>query len=150
MASVSSALRLAILLVPFLLWGGTAAVAQEEGRITGQVVGAESEEPLVGATVALWAESETDSTLVAGTATGPDGTFTLEGVPAERNVLRVSYVGYEERRFPNTQPTPTGTDLGTIRLASRTTRAEVWRSWPTGRPRAWRRTGPSTTPPRKR
>jgi len=109
--------------MPFLLWGPTAAVAQEEGRITGQVVGAESDEPLVGATVALWAASGADSTLIAGTATGPDGAFVLEGVPAESAVLRVSYVGYENKRLPDTQPTPSGTDLGTIRLASQTTQA---------------------------
>ena len=124
MLSVPNALRLAaLLLVPLLLWAPDAALAQEEGRITGQVVDADSEEPLVGATVALWAESETDSTLIAGTATGPDGTFVLEDVSSEPAVLRISYVGYENRRFPDTRPAPTGTDLGTIRLASQTTQA---------------------------
>jgi len=123
MPSVPNPLRLAPFFLLILLWGGNAALAQEEGRITGRVVGAESEEPLVGATVALWSEGETDSTLIAGTATGPEGEFVLEGVPAERTVLRISYVGYENRRFPDTRPAPTGTDLGTIRLASRTTQA---------------------------
>jgi outer membrane receptor protein involved in Fe transport len=123
MATVPSSFRFALLLAPLLLWGPFAAVAQDEGRVTGQVVGAESEEPLVGATVALWAESGADSTLIAGTATGPDGGFVLDGVPAASHVLRISYVGYEGRRFPDTQPTPSGTDLGTIRLASQTTQA---------------------------
>jgi iron complex outermembrane receptor protein len=100
------------------------ALAQEEGAVTGRVVAEDTDEPLEGATVALWADTGEDSTLVSGTATGPEGTFVLEEVPIEDYTLRVSYVGYADREFPGTRPAGgDGADLGTIRLASETTQA---------------------------
>lgn len=121
---ISRARPLALLLVSLALFSVPSAWAQQTGRLTGQVVSEESGEPLVGATVALWTETAEDSTLVTGTATGSDGGFVLEADPGPRYVLRISYVGFANRRFPNTRPTTgEGTDLGTIRLASETTQA---------------------------
>jgi outer membrane receptor protein involved in Fe transport len=99
--------------------------AQEEGRLTGTVVSQETEEPLEGATVALWTETPEDSTLVEGTATGPEGEFVLDDVPVREYVLRVSYVGFSQRRIPGTQPAQSEeeADLGTIILTSETTQA---------------------------
>jgi len=108
-----------------VLFPGLPAVAQEEsGRLTGRVVSGETGEPLVGATVALWTETDTDSTLTVGTATGSEGQFVLDGMPVGDYVLRVSFVGYADRRFPDTRPVPgDGADLGTIRLQSEATQA---------------------------
>ncbi len=102
-----------------------AVLAQEEGRLTGTVVSQDDEEPLEGATVALWTETPDDSTMIAGTATGPEGEFVLEGVPVDEYVLRVSYVGFSERRIPGTRPAQgeEEADLGTIALASEATQA---------------------------
>lgn len=90
------------------------------GALSGRVVEAASDTPLPNATVALWTETDTDSTLVTGTTTDAEGRFSLPGVPAQPYVLRVSYVGYTTRRRPGTRPAEGGRDLGTIRL-SRTT-----------------------------
>jgi len=103
-------------------------LAQDEptGTLSGRVMDVQSEEPLQDATVALWKETESDSTLVRGTVTGPEGRFTLEGVTIDSYTLRVSFVGYTTRRFPNTQPAqnPDDADLGTIQLVPTTTQQE--------------------------
>ena len=94
------------------------------GTVTGRVLDDESGAPLQGATVALWQETASDSTLVTGVITDPDGRFTLKNVAVDAYTLRISYVGYTDRRFPDTRPTPDGTALGTIALAPTTTQAE--------------------------
>jgi hypothetical protein len=95
------------------------------GRLGGRVIDEASGEPLEGATVALWSETATDSTLVTGTVTGPDGRFSFEAVPVEAYILRVSFVGYTDRRFPETRPRsdPEAADLGRIRLSPETQQA---------------------------
>jgi len=102
--------------------------AQDEdpptGTLSGRVVDATSEEPLPDATVALWNRTESDSTLVTGTVTGPEGRFSFTDVAIDSYVLRVSFVGYDTRRFPNTRPAQAEGDLGTIRLARTTTQQE--------------------------
>ena len=69
----------------FLLWGGSALLAQR--TITGQVTDAENGESLVGASI-----------IVEGTSIGAssdfDGNFSLN-VPATATALRISYTGYE-------------------------------------------------------
>lgn len=101
--------------------GTTSAQAQsaESGTVRGQVTDGETEEPLGGATVALWRESEGDSTLVTGTTTGADGRFTVEA-EVQSYTLRLSYVGYTDRRVEGVTPAPDGNDLGTLALASET------------------------------
>ena len=96
------------------------AQATRTGALSGRVVEAASDTPLPNATVALWTETDTDSTLITGTTTDAEGRFSLTGVPTQPYVLRVSYVGYTARRRSGTRPTEGGRDLGTIRL-SRTT-----------------------------
>ncbi len=133
---------LAGLLVGGLFGGGHPAQAQEEegptGALRGEIVDAESGDPLEGATVALWRETPSDSTLVTGTVTGTDGQFAFEEVPVEAYTLRVSFVGYEDRRLADTRPRQNEdeADLGTIRLARETERAgevEVTADRPTAR-----------------
>ena len=100
--------------------------AQDEptGSLSGRVVDAESDQPLQNATVALWTETEDDSTLVSGTVTGPEGRFALEDVTIDAYTLRISFVGYTTRRFPDTQPAQDEAELGTIRLQPTTAMQE--------------------------
>ena len=122
-----SALLGAVLLAVSL--SGSPVQAQEQegptGMLVGQVVDDQSDQPLEGATVALWRETETDSTLVTGTVTGPDGRFRFEEVPVRPYTLRISFVGYADRRFANTRPRQDeeAGDLGTIRLGRETEQA---------------------------
>jgi outer membrane receptor protein involved in Fe transport len=105
-----------------LLFGVSSAHAQEQegptGSLSGQVIDEGSGKPLQGATVALWEDTASDSTLVTGTVTESDGRFSFSDVPVETYTLRVSFVGYQDQRFPDTRPSRTGEgSLGTIRLA---------------------------------
>lgn len=117
-----------VVLMGGLLVGLSDARAQEEdetGALHGQVIENDSEDPLEGATVALWSETDSDSTLVTGTVTEAEGRFSFDEVPMDAYTLRVSFVGYSDRRFPDTRPgqDDEAADLGTIRLASETERA---------------------------
>ncbi len=69
----------------FLLWGGSALLAQR--TITGQVTDAENGESLVGASIIVEGTS-------IGASTDFDGNFSLN-VPATATALRISYTGYE-------------------------------------------------------
>ncbi|MEZ4941005.1 MAG: TonB-dependent receptor [Saprospiraceae bacterium] len=80
-----------IFLFPYLLKAQTQT-------IRGTVLDQQSELPLVGATVQLLADPGTD---VNGAMTDADGRFTLQGVPVGRQVLRISYLGYEPLTVPN-------------------------------------------------
>jgi iron complex outermembrane receptor protein len=69
----------------FLLWGGSALLAQR--TITGQVTDAENGEPLIGASIIVEGTS-------IGVATDFDGNFSLN-VPATATAVRITYTGYE-------------------------------------------------------
>jgi len=58
--------------------------------VRGQIVDAETKQPLVFATIMVEGTSP-----VIGTTARHDGSFRLEGVPVGRHNLKVSYVGYE-------------------------------------------------------
>ena len=62
--------------------------------IQGSVIDKTTHTPLVGATIVI-----NDST--RGTITNEDGVFEIKGVPAGRNNVYVSYLGYEPRIFDN-------------------------------------------------
>ncbi|MFO8099511.1 MAG: TonB-dependent receptor [Salinibacter sp.] len=117
---------IALLLALGLLAGAPAPVqgqSAEDGTVEGRVIDAETDEPLEGTTVALWGATDGDSTLVAGATTGRDGRFTVEAEP-QAYTLRVSYVGYTDRRIGDVTPESGGTDLGTIALAPETQQAD--------------------------
>lgn len=63
-----------------------------QGTITGKVVEKESQEALVSTTVKLL---RMDSTLVAGTVTDKDGSFSIETLGEGQFIVRVSCVGYK-------------------------------------------------------
>ncbi|GAB3193871.1 hypothetical protein ABID22_000417 [Pontibacter aydingkolensis] len=63
--------------------------------IRGRIVDKESQEPLIGATVAIITTNPP-----IGASTDVSGNFRLDKVPVGRHTLRVSYVGYEEQVMP--------------------------------------------------
>ncbi|MBW1297427.1 TonB-dependent receptor, partial [Aquimarina litoralis] len=71
-------------------------LSAQTGTIKGLVVDKQSETPLIGATVELLNTSETK-----GVITDLDGYFTLENVPLGRQIIRVSYIGFESITLPN-------------------------------------------------
>lgn len=73
--------------------------------IKGILSDAQSEMPLIGATVEV-----TSLDPVRGVTTDVDGRFSFTDVPAGRQVLRISYLGYETRTLPNILVT-TGKDV---------------------------------------
>ena len=92
-ASCLSRVKAAIAAVLLLLVVGTGtALAQTSGRtITGKVLD-ENNQPMPGVTIIV------DGT-TNGTMTGPDGTFTLGGVPSGATVI-VSCIGYTNQVLP--------------------------------------------------
>ena len=114
---------LCALLAGVLLMAAGPARAQSAGTVTGRVIDGQTDNPLGGATVALWAETASDSTLVTGTTTGANGRFTVEA-EAQSYTLRISYVGYTDQRIEEVTPQSGGTDLGTIALAPTTAQAQ--------------------------
>ena len=109
-----------------LLAGGPlSSNAQSQDRaLTGRVIDADTEAPLAGATVAVWRETASDSTMVTGAATGADGAFTVETPGAGPYTLRVSFVGYDARRVEDVTAQAPAADVGTIRLAPQTTQVD--------------------------
>lgn len=83
-----------ILLTALLLFSSIAFA--QNGRIKGQIVDKQSETPLSGATIELLSGDDP-----IGAITDFDGYYTLENVPLGRQILRVSYVGYEPLTLPN-------------------------------------------------
>ncbi|MEM1358708.1 MAG: TonB-dependent receptor, partial [Bacteroidota bacterium] len=68
----------------------------EAQSIKGYLTDAQSEMPLIGATVELLTIEPTK-----GATTDLDGYFTITDVPPGRHTLRLSYLGYEARNLPN-------------------------------------------------
>ncbi|WP_350289838.1 TonB-dependent receptor [uncultured Croceitalea sp.] len=79
----------------FLALLGLAAQAQT-GIIKGIVIDKQSEQPLEGATIELL-----NVEIAAGVITDFDGRFNMPNVPLGRNVIQVSYIGYESVTIPN-------------------------------------------------
>lgn len=82
-------MRKVMLLWALLLFAAVNAFAQN-GRVSGQVLSAEDDSPLIGATVRVV------GTNIAG-ATDVDGKFSLSGLSQSDKRLEVSYIGYETK-----------------------------------------------------
>lgn len=67
------------------------AVGQD---LTGRVLSAATDAPLVGSTVTVWEQASGDSTLVTGGAADLDGAFVIANVPDGSYRVIVSFVGY--------------------------------------------------------
>lgn len=74
----------------------------QTGVVKGTVLDQQSEIPVIGATVELL---DAENNTVVGSITDLDGYFKLEKVPLGRNVLRISYLGYEPMTLPNVEVT---------------------------------------------
>lgn len=83
------------LLLLFLSWTAGADNNRNTGTISGQVLDADSEQPLPYATVTIGGQED------LGTTTDIDGYFTLSDIPVGRQQLIVSYVGYETAAMDN-------------------------------------------------
>jgi iron complex outermembrane receptor protein len=77
-----------ILMMLMFIFG---AFAQSNGKISGYVTDAQSNEPLVGANVIL------EGTAM-GASSNREGYFIIENVPAGQYVIVVSYIGYRDTR----------------------------------------------------
>lgn len=87
-------MRLLFSTISFLLL--IVAMQAQSGTIKGTVLDQQSELPLIGAAIELInVEAST------GAVTDLDGYFSLANVPLGRNVIRVSYLGYESLTLPN-------------------------------------------------
>jgi iron complex outermembrane receptor protein len=76
-----------LLLPALLLWAAPGSAQNATGTVTGRVVDAASQQPLAGAAVVVAGH---------GGTSGPDGRFSVSGVPAGVQTLRVTHVGYGE------------------------------------------------------
>ncbi len=72
------------------------AGAAAQNTLSGKVIDADTQEPLIGANIVI-----TGTT--TGTITGLDGTYELE-LPEGLTSITVSYTGYESKVFENVQP----------------------------------------------
>ncbi|HKI76962.1 MAG TPA: TonB-dependent receptor [Ignavibacteriaceae bacterium] len=72
--------------------------AQSKYIITGQIVDADNNEPMLYANIAL--SRDTDSTLVAGTVTNADGNFKFENIAGGKYFIKASFIGYEKKETP--------------------------------------------------
>ncbi len=86
-----------IVLILFLSLSSLFATAQNGMQtVKGQILDAQSELPLIGATIQLVSETKT-----IGTATDFDGYFMLENIPVGRQAFDIEYLGYEKLTIPN-------------------------------------------------
>ncbi len=113
-----------------LLWlstGLTGVMAQQNATITGFITDAESEEPLVGATVILSQIGQAG--ISGGDAASADGSYQIVGLTPGTYTLTVRYVGYNESQSPvtlqagqtatvNVALTQGGLDLNTIVISA--------------------------------
>ena len=72
------------------------AIPQGSGEVSGSVVDAEGDEPIYGASVAVW--SKADSSLVAGDIARRDGAFQVQGLPPGTYHLQITSIGYGPHR----------------------------------------------------
>lgn len=72
----------------------------QTGTIKGSVIDKQSEVPLEGATIELLNSAE-----AKGVITDFDGRFILNDVPVGRQVIRISYIGFETYTVPNIEVT---------------------------------------------
>lgn len=81
--------RKLMLLMTFLVLSIGMAMAQE--KVTGVVLSAEDNEPVVGASVLV-------KGLNAGTVTDVDGKFTLPALPSSAKFITISYIGMKSQQ----------------------------------------------------
>ncbi|RAW03547.1 TonB-dependent receptor [Pseudochryseolinea flava] len=73
-------------------------VAQSTQTIRGRIVDEVTQTPLVGVSITI--TTSTDKLL--GTITDAEGNFRIDNVPVGRQILKITYVGFQEQTIPNT------------------------------------------------
>lgn len=100
-------------LILFLVVCYSGANAQQDRTVSGRLFGADVMEVLPGASAVILQLS--DSVLVKGTTTAPDGSFSVESLPRTELLLRLSYVGYHPQ-YVAVDLTQQSQDLGNLTL----------------------------------
>lgn len=94
---------------------GTLTVFAQTTNVKGKIIDAKNQSAVEYASVALF--KTTDSTLVGGTVTGVNGTFTLGKIPAGSYRLKIAFLGYDTKYLRDIVLTGTpSTDLGNLLL----------------------------------
>lgn len=88
----------AVALLSLSILHAQAMAAQQAGRLTGTVTNAQTNEPLVGAQITV------EGTVLRA-ATGPNGQFTIDNVPAGAHTVRATMIGYGMQRRENVRVT---------------------------------------------
>ena len=91
-------LTLALALWLFTCTFAWTQASQQTQNVQGTILDKQSEIPLIGAAVELLNE---EGQAVNGTVTDFDGYYRLDNVPLGRQVIRISYLGYEPLTVPN-------------------------------------------------
>lgn len=94
--------RLFFSLFLLILLGPASVVFAQTGTITGRVIDGD-DEPLAGASVAVWMDSPSDTTLVSGAVTQEAGTFRVVGLQGGTYRVTVSFVGFRRQVFPSVE-----------------------------------------------
>lgn len=84
-----------LLTITFLVLTNIALFAQNTQTLKGQILDAQSETPLIGASVEIIGLENT------GTTTDYDGYYLQEDIPLGRYTVLISYLGYETSTIPN-------------------------------------------------
>ena len=108
------------LLLLLLVAHSFSMMAQENKRdsnFSGTIIDLSTGEPIVSATVAVWSQS--DSTLVSGSISNVDGSFSVSAIPQGRYDIQISFVGYETQRITDLAVggQAADVDLGTIKMS---------------------------------
>ncbi|MFO7879926.1 MAG: TonB-dependent receptor domain-containing protein [Bacteroidota bacterium] len=93
----------------------TSEAEKRQYRITGRIIDNSSDEPMAYVTISLMHKS--DSSILTGTVSSDDGSFTLETKEDGNFLLLISFMGYEDKHIPvEIVSGDKKTDLGEIRL----------------------------------
>lgn len=104
-----------IITLAICLQAGFAALAQQNGKISGVIVDSPAVNKISGATITLLKKQ--DSALISFTLTSSDGRFQLNGVPNGDYRLLITHVNFHnENRFIKIDATHQQVEMGDIRL----------------------------------
>ena len=86
------------LIALFLTFVGLSAMAQSKFNVSGTILEDETNDVVISATVRIL--NLPDSSMVAGAATGFDGSFSIKNVKAGKYALKITYVGFQTKVMP--------------------------------------------------